>query len=262
MCAASSPPLLAQGLAPMTLHVDPPDASMLRRDPLGEHDMRVMDVNEVDAAMLASVVRPLDLPTVAVVGLGYVGLPIALGLEEIGCTVIGLEISRSRIAAIRRAVGRHPARGPRPPVDRPSRRPPPPDRRLRGDRRGRRGDGVRPDARRRVAGTGPRRPQGGLRHRRRERAGRPGDHPDVHELRRLHARPRWSTRSPSAASRSARTCSSRSRRAASTRAVRATPSAWCRASSAACRRPACAAPPRYRPRRAPCTRSAPRRPPS
>ena len=63
--------------------------------------MRVMDVNEVDAAMLASVVRPLDLPTVAVVGLGYVGLPIALGLEEIGCTVIGLEISRSRIAAIR-----------------------------------------------------------------------------------------------------------------------------------------------------------------
>ena len=63
--------------------------------------MRVMDVNEVDAAMLAAVVRPLDLPTVAVVGLGYVGLPIALGLEEIGCTVIGLEISRSRIAAIR-----------------------------------------------------------------------------------------------------------------------------------------------------------------
>jgi nucleotide sugar dehydrogenase len=85
----------------MTLHVDPPDASTLRRDPLSEHDMRVMDVNEVDAAMLAAVVRPLDLPTVAVVGLGYVGLPIALGLEEIGCTVIGLEISRSRIAAIR-----------------------------------------------------------------------------------------------------------------------------------------------------------------
>ncbi len=85
----------------MTLHVDPPDASILRRDPLADRDLRVMDVDEADAAMLAAVVRPLDLPTVAVVGLGYVGLPIALGLEEIGCTVIGLEISRARIAAIR-----------------------------------------------------------------------------------------------------------------------------------------------------------------
>jgi nucleotide sugar dehydrogenase len=85
----------------MTLHVDPPDASTLRRDQGPDRDLRVMDVGEVDPDTLASVVRPLDLPTVAVVGLGYVGLPIALGLEEIGCTVIGLEISRSRIAAIR-----------------------------------------------------------------------------------------------------------------------------------------------------------------
>jgi UDP-N-acetyl-D-mannosaminuronate dehydrogenase len=85
----------------MTLHVDPPDASILRRDQGPERDQRVMDVGEVDADTLASVVRPLDLPTVAVVGLGYVGLPIALGLEEIGCNVIGLEISRPRIAAIR-----------------------------------------------------------------------------------------------------------------------------------------------------------------
>lgn len=85
----------------MTLHVDPPDASILRRDQGPDRDLRVMDVGEVNSDTLASVVRPLDLPTVAVVGLGYVGLPIALGLEEIGCNVIGLEISRPRIAAIR-----------------------------------------------------------------------------------------------------------------------------------------------------------------
>ena len=60
-----------------------------------------MDLDQADAELMAAVVRPLDAPTVAVVGLGYVGLPIALGLEEIGSTVIGLEISRSRIAAIR-----------------------------------------------------------------------------------------------------------------------------------------------------------------
>ena len=86
----------------MTLHVDPPDASPVRRgEPAEDRELRVMDLNQADAEMLAAVVRPLDAPTVAIVGLGYVGLPIALGLEEIGCTVIGLEISRTRIAAIR-----------------------------------------------------------------------------------------------------------------------------------------------------------------
>lgn len=39
--------------------------------------------------------------TVAVVGLGYVGLPTALALRSNGVNVIGLEISASRIAAIR-----------------------------------------------------------------------------------------------------------------------------------------------------------------
>lgn len=39
--------------------------------------------------------------SVAVVGLGYVGLPTALALREKGVRVIGLEISTSRIAAIR-----------------------------------------------------------------------------------------------------------------------------------------------------------------
>ncbi|HEY6571338.1 MAG TPA: nucleotide sugar dehydrogenase [Candidatus Limnocylindrales bacterium] len=86
----------------MTLHVDPPDASIVRRgEPTDDRELRVMDLDQADAEMMAAVVRPLDAPTVAVVGLGYVGLPIALGLEEIGSTVIGLEISRSRIAAIR-----------------------------------------------------------------------------------------------------------------------------------------------------------------
>ncbi len=86
----------------MTLHVDPPDASPVRRgEPAEDRELRVMDLDQADAEMLAAVVRPLDAPTIAIVGLGYVGLPIALGLEEIGCTVIGLEISRPRIAAIR-----------------------------------------------------------------------------------------------------------------------------------------------------------------
>ena len=86
----------------MTLHVDPPDASIVRRgEPSDDRELRVMDLDQTDAEMMAAVARPLDAPTVAVVGLGYVGLPIALGLEEIGSTVIGLEISRSRIAAIR-----------------------------------------------------------------------------------------------------------------------------------------------------------------
>ena len=40
-------------------------------------------------------------PTVAVVGLGYVGLPTALTLHETGARVLGLEISAERIAAIR-----------------------------------------------------------------------------------------------------------------------------------------------------------------
>ncbi|WP_441245142.1 nucleotide sugar dehydrogenase [Kitasatospora sp. McL0602] len=41
-------------------------------------------------------------PTVAVIGLGYVGLPSALALLATGCRVIGIDVSTERLAAIRR----------------------------------------------------------------------------------------------------------------------------------------------------------------
>lgn len=40
--------------------------------------------------------------TVAVVGLGYVGLPTALSLLEAGAAVIGIDISQQRLDSIRR----------------------------------------------------------------------------------------------------------------------------------------------------------------
>ncbi|MFJ1705028.1 nucleotide sugar dehydrogenase [Kitasatospora sp. NPDC088346] len=44
----------------------------------------------------------LEAPTVAVVGLGYVGLPTALALVASGCRVIGVDVSTERLDAIRR----------------------------------------------------------------------------------------------------------------------------------------------------------------
>jgi nucleotide sugar dehydrogenase len=44
---------------------------------------------------------PADVPTVAVLGLGYVGLPTSLGLREGGFPVIGVDISERRLEAIR-----------------------------------------------------------------------------------------------------------------------------------------------------------------
>ena len=44
----------------------------------------------------------VETPTVAIVGLGYVGLPTALGLHETGAKLIALEISDARLDAIRR----------------------------------------------------------------------------------------------------------------------------------------------------------------
>jgi UDP-N-acetyl-D-glucosamine dehydrogenase len=41
-------------------------------------------------------------PRVAVVGLGYVGLPTALGMWESGASVFGIDVSRGRLAAIRK----------------------------------------------------------------------------------------------------------------------------------------------------------------
>src|SRR4051794_22285161 len=43
---------------------------------------------------------PLSAPTVAVVGLGYVGLPTSLALHDAGASVIGLDASAERIRAI------------------------------------------------------------------------------------------------------------------------------------------------------------------
>ena len=47
--------------------------------------------------------RLIDLtaPTVAVLGLGYVGLPTALGLADAGSAVIGVDVSADRLAAIK-----------------------------------------------------------------------------------------------------------------------------------------------------------------
>lgn len=42
-----------------------------------------------------------DSPLIGIVGLGYVGLPTALSLVKAGCTVIGCDISESRLAAIK-----------------------------------------------------------------------------------------------------------------------------------------------------------------
>ena len=54
------------------------------------------------ASDLESPVDPtLAAPRVAVVGLGYVGLPTAIGLFESGATVLGIDVSRARLRAIR-----------------------------------------------------------------------------------------------------------------------------------------------------------------
>jgi len=42
-------------------------------------------------------------PSVAVVGMGYVGLPTALALHDAGCSVLGIDISTERLSALRRA---------------------------------------------------------------------------------------------------------------------------------------------------------------
>jgi nucleotide sugar dehydrogenase len=61
----------------------------------------VVDLPAETAADVAAIV-PAEVPTVAIVGLGYVGLPTALGLHETGAHLIGLEISENRLDAIGR----------------------------------------------------------------------------------------------------------------------------------------------------------------
>jgi nucleotide sugar dehydrogenase len=62
----------------------------------------VLDLTAERAIDLATVARPETTPSVAIVGLGYVGLPTALGLHETGARVIGLDVSEPRLDAIRR----------------------------------------------------------------------------------------------------------------------------------------------------------------
>lgn len=55
-----------------------------------------------ESDMLVSAARPTtDAPTVAVFGLGYVGLPTTLELREAGFPVIGVDVSRARLDAVR-----------------------------------------------------------------------------------------------------------------------------------------------------------------
>ena len=42
-------------------------------------------------------------PTVAVIGLGYVGLPLAIAFVESGCRVVGADVSPARVAELRAA---------------------------------------------------------------------------------------------------------------------------------------------------------------
>jgi len=63
---------------------------------------QVVELPAERAADLAAITRK-EPPTVAIVGLGYVGLPTALGLNETGARLIGLEISESRLEAIQRS---------------------------------------------------------------------------------------------------------------------------------------------------------------
>jgi threonine dehydrogenase-like Zn-dependent dehydrogenase len=60
----------------------------------------------VEALTVATVVDTLKrqlfgTPTVGVVGLGYVGLPLAVGFAESGATVMGLDLDVKRIEAVR-----------------------------------------------------------------------------------------------------------------------------------------------------------------
>ena len=63
---------------------------------------QVVELPAERAADLAAISRAETVPTVAIVGLGYVGLPTALGLHETGARIIGLDVSEPRLDAIRR----------------------------------------------------------------------------------------------------------------------------------------------------------------
>ena len=47
---------------------------------------------------------PASVGTVAIVGLGYVGLPTALSLHQAGAAVVGIDVSAARLRSIRRGI--------------------------------------------------------------------------------------------------------------------------------------------------------------
>jgi nucleotide sugar dehydrogenase len=67
----------------------------LRRPPIRVHDVSPAHADRLNALTATAH------PTVAILGLGYVGLPTALALESGGVDVIGVDVSEQRLAAIR-----------------------------------------------------------------------------------------------------------------------------------------------------------------
>ena len=138
----------------------------------------------------ARTTEPTSVGTVAIVGLGYVGLPTALSLHQAGGAVVGVDISAARIR-------RHPARrrrshGIRPRAARPGDRRPGPVRAHRHagrDRRGRRRHRVRADPVDDHHGPDLRAARGGLRDRVAHARRGQDDHPDLDHLRRHDPRP-------------------------------------------------------------------------
>src|SRR5262245_31617375 len=92
-----------RGHGTLTLQADRPRRGDARSDEEPSSGRyQVLDLPAERAADLSSLTRLEATPTVAIVGLGYVGLPTALGLHESGARVIGLDVSEPRLDAIRR----------------------------------------------------------------------------------------------------------------------------------------------------------------
>ncbi len=64
--------------------------------------MNAISSAELRPLPVAPAAAPAASPSVAVVGLGYVGLPTALALQDTGSPVVGIDVSDARLRAIRR----------------------------------------------------------------------------------------------------------------------------------------------------------------
>lgn len=65
--------------------------------------MSTVHANQTSPDQVRAIRKVQPRPTIAIVGLGYVGLPTAIGLASTGATVIGIDVLDSRLDAIRRA---------------------------------------------------------------------------------------------------------------------------------------------------------------